>query len=253
MLEAESGLHPHIRQTDPFNSTCRFIHMTSPSLLSDGFLAISDVVPEATLADILAQPEIADDDDSDAGTRDLLDRDWCRALAAALREHLREARLLPPDAVAVQCTLFRKSEATNWKVALHQDLSIPVAQRVEHDALSGWSSKQGVHFVQPPVATLERLLAVRVHLDVCGEGDGPLRVVTGSHRHGRLDPAQAQALRDAHGETECTALAGDLLIMRPLLLHASSKALKPSGRRRVLHFLFGPRDPGFGLRWSTAI
>ncbi|WP_251044641.1 MULTISPECIES: hypothetical protein [unclassified Lysobacter] len=73
------------------------------------------------------------------------------------------------------------------------------------------------------------------------------------HRHGKLDAAHAAALRKARGETECTARPGDLLIMRPLLLHASSKAVEPSGRRRVLHFLFGPHDPGFSLRWSTAI
>lgn len=65
--------------------------------------------------------------------------------------------------------------------------------------------------------------------------------------------AKAHALRQDRGETACTAQPGDLLIMRPLLLHASSKASRPQGRRRVLHFLFGPSDPGHGLRWSLAI
>jgi hypothetical protein len=40
--------------------------------------------------------------------------------------------------------------------------------------------------------------------------------------------------------------------MRPLLLHASSKA-SGSSLRRVLHFLFGPRDLPHGLRWQHAI
>lgn len=225
--------------------------MTPESFAANGFTTIPTAVSPETLAAILAQPQIAAE--TDAGTRDLLEHPWCCDLAAFLRQRLQTAHWLPADALAVQCTLFRKSGAGNWKVALHQDLSIPVAQRIEHPALRGWSSKQGVHFVQPPVATLERLLAVRLHLDPCGEGDGPLRVVPASHRHGRLSPARSQALRDAHGETECTARPGDLLIMRPLLLHASSKAVAPSGRRRVLHFLFGPADPGYGLRWSTAI
>ncbi|MGO1068376.1 phytanoyl-CoA dioxygenase family protein [Lysobacter sp. CA199] len=222
-------------------------------MASDGFLTISAALTTAALARIVAQPDIAAENDSDAGTRNLLPQPWCRSLAVELRERLLHAQVLHADNAAVQCTLFRKSSATNWKVALHQDLSIPVAQRLEHAQLQAWSNKEGGHFVQPPAALLERLVAVRVHMDPCGPGDGPLRVVPGSHRHGKLDAAHAAALRERHGEVECTAQPGDLLIMRPLLLHASSKATSPSGRRRVLHFLFGPHDPGFGLRWSTAI
>lgn len=227
--------------------------MTDSPLASLGFQQIGNAIDPRVLARIAAQPEVADTGDADAGTRELLQHAWCRDLVARLREGLRAARVLDDDAVAVQCTLFRKSEARNWKVALHQDLSIPVARRIAHPALSGWSLKQDRHFVQPPTTLLERMLAVRVHLDACGAGDGPLRVVPGSHRHGRLSPETARGLRAAHGEVECTARPGDLLIMRPLLLHASSKAVQPSGRRRVLHFLFGPRDPGFSLRWSLAI
>ncbi|WP_252255367.1 phytanoyl-CoA dioxygenase family protein [Lysobacter capsici] len=227
--------------------------MTDHTLISQGFQHINAAITAPALAQIAAQPEVADAGDADAGTRELLQQPWCRDLAARLRSHLQAARLLDEDAVAVQCTLFRKSEGRNWNVALHQDLSIPVAQRVAHPALSGWSLKQDRHFVQPPTTLLERTLAVRLHVDACGAGDGPLRVVPGSHRHGRLDPETARRLRTANGEVECTAQPGDLLIMRPLLLHASSKAVQPRGRRRVLHFLFGPRDPGFALRWSLAI
>lgn len=227
--------------------------MTDSPLASLGFQRIGNAIDAPTLAWIAAQPEVADAGEADAGSRDLLQHAWCRDLVARLREGLCAARVLDEDAVAVQCTVFRKSEARNWKVALHQDLSIPVAQRIAHPALSGWSLKQDRHFVQPPTTLLERALAVRLHLDACGAGDGPLRVVPGSHRHGRLSLETARGLRAAHGEVECTARPGDLLIMRPLLLHASSKAVQPSGRRRVLHFLFGPRDPGFGLCWSLAI
>jgi len=53
--------------------------------------------------------------------------------------------------VAVQCTLFDKSADKNWLVALHQDLSIPVHQRILHPECSGWSEKEGVVYAQPPV------------------------------------------------------------------------------------------------------
>src|SRR4051812_114307 len=51
--------------------------------------------------------------------------------------------VLPRGAVAVQCTLFDKSADKNWLVALHQDLSIPVPERVTHPDCSGWSEKEG--------------------------------------------------------------------------------------------------------------
>lgn len=79
-----------------------------------------------------------------AGNRSLLEADWCRALAGRLKQQPALARLLPRDARAVQCTLFEKSVERNWLVALHQDLSIPVAAKVDHPALSGWSSKEAV-------------------------------------------------------------------------------------------------------------
>ena len=44
---------------------------------------------------------------------------------------------------------------------------------------------------------------------------------------------------------------GFAVLMRPLLLHASSKATGAS-RRRVLHFLFGPRQLLLGLAWANA-
>lgn len=91
---------------------------------------------------------------------------------------------------------------------------------------------------------------MRVHLlDDCGIDAGPLRVVPGSHHEGRLGDSEAQAMRDARGEVTCIAARGDALAMRPLLLHASSRARIPA-RRRVLHFLFGPRRLPHGLVWN---
>lgn len=235
-----------------FESTDLFGYLNE-SLNERGFALWRDALGAAQVDGVSALPAVSAAAEDDAGDRELLREPWCAELAAQLRESLIGAGLLATDAVAVQCTLFRKSAGRNWKVALHQDLSIPVAARVDDARLSAWSRKQGGQFVQPPAELLERLLAVRLHLDACGPGDGPLRVVAGSHRHGRLDADAAAALRTARGETECTARRGDLLIMRPLLLHASSKATRPEGRRRVLHFLFGPREPGYALHWSPAI
>ena len=182
------------------------------------------------------------------GSRSPLTQPQCRDMAAQLKARLVEAGLLDAASVAVQCTLFDKTSDRNWLVALHQDTSIP-ASASQPDAALPVSIKEGEPYVQPPLEVLESLLAVRVHLDDCGVDAGPLRVVPGSHRAGRLGDAEARALRDLHGEVTCTAARGDALAMRPLLLHASSRARAPV-RRRVLHFLFGPARLPHGLVWN---
>lgn len=225
--------------------------MWSQDFKDRGYVHLQAAIAAEPLDDIRRQLDALPSDD--AGTRNLLRQGFCRKLIPALREHLHGYGLLLPDAVAVQCTLFRKTHFRNWKVALHQDLGVPVAELVHHPALSGWSQKEGGLFVQPHTDMLDGMLVARLHVDACGVNDGPLRVVPGSHRMGRLSPQRAAELRRREGEVDCEAQPGDVLVMKPLLLHASSKARRPSGMRRVLHFLFGPADPGYGLRWSDAI
>lgn len=189
---------------------------------------------------------------SGAGTRNLLELEWCRGVVDRLRAAPALRDLLPISSVAVQCTLFDKTPDQNWLVALHQDLSIPVGSRVAHPRLVAWSVKEGQNFVQPPDKLLAQLVAVRVHIDECGPENGPLRVVPGSHREGRLAGEAARQLRDRLGEVACVVGRGGALILKPLLLHASSKAISPN-HRRVLHFLFGPALIGYGLRWQHAV
>lgn len=184
------------------------------------------------------------------GTRCLINVPWCRALAGriAADEQLRD--VLPREAVPVQCTLFVKSVERNWLVALHQDLSIPVADRVDSPRCVGWSEKEGGVFVQAPVSVLEEILAVRIHVDDCDEQNGALRVVPGSHRSGRLTSALARQAREERGETSVSVRRGGAMLMRPLLLHASSKA-EVDIPRRVLHFVFGPPSLPEGLSWPS--
>lgn len=184
-----------------------------------------------------------------AGTRTLLSLEWCATLAETLRTHPRLGPHLPTGHVAVQCTFFEKTRIKNWLVSLHQDLSIPVAERVDQPELLGWSEKEDTLYVQPPLAVLQDLVAVRLHIDPCGADDGPLRVVPGTHRIGTVPVEAGPALRQAHGELSCLAAPGDAVVMHPLVLHASSKATGHS-RRRVLHFLFGPPTLPHGLRWQ---
>ena len=186
------------------------------------------------------------------GSRALLSEDWCAALAHQLRANPGISTCLPPDAVAVQCTCFEKSTERNWLVAIHQDLSIPVRRRQEAAGYTRWSVKEGTVFVQPPRPVLESLVAVRLHLDPCGPDDGPLKVIPRTHTLGVLSASDAARMRQTEATVLCTMETGGTLVMRPLLLHASSKSTGHS-RRRVLHFLFGPRTLPTGMQWQHAV
>jgi hypothetical protein len=199
-----------------------------------------------------AGAKVALTEPSAGGTRTLLSQPWCAALADRMRSHPALRELIGPRRVAVQCTYFEKSVGRNWLVPIHQDLSIPVAARVDDASLGAWSEKEGVLFVRPPLSVLDDLVAVRIHLDPCGLEDGPLRVVPGSHCRGLIGDAAANGIRTAGCEKVCLAGVGDALVIRPLLLHASSKGTG-SGRRRILHFVFGPRDLPCGLSWALAV
>ncbi len=220
------------------------------TLLHDqGFVTIPRVVSEELLRDVEQRLETLIV--ARAGTRNLLEHEWCRALAASIRNHASLADCLQPASVAVQCTYFDKSPLRNWRVAFHQDLAVPTLLRSNHPELGAWSEKEGQLFVHAPASLLAQLLAVRLHIDPATTFNGPLRMLPGSHSLGRLTPAQIQHARATVPEVACTAQAGDVLLMRPLILHASSKGTVPA-RRRVLHFLFAPQNPGYDIRWQHA-
>jgi len=207
-----------------------------------GFVSLHGLLDEAQCAQLIGQlPTI-----SGAGTRALLGQPWCAGLARRLLASDALAGILPDGHIAVQCTFFEKSEAVNWLVPVHQDLSIPVRERVGAEGVRAWSRKEDGWYVQPPLALLEQLVAVRVHLDECGADDGPLFVVPGSHKQGVIHARDAAPMRVR--EQACLATAGDALAMRPLLLHRSSKSSGAS-KRRVLHFLFGPASMPQGIEW----
>jgi hypothetical protein len=213
-----------------------------------GYAVIPELVDAAELGTIVRfVDELVHDG---VGTRRLIELPWCSELAKRLMHDHRVSGFLPVGAVPVQCTLFLKSMENNWLVSLHQDLSIPVAERVDVPGCQGWSEKEGELFVQPPVSLLENVLTLRLHFDECNERNGALRVVPGSHRLGRLAADEAGRAKKSRGEVYVQVPRGGAMIMKPLLLHASSKA-SIGGMRRVLHFVFGPAELPGALRWPA--
>jgi ectoine hydroxylase-related dioxygenase (phytanoyl-CoA dioxygenase family) len=101
-------------------------------------------------------------------------------------------------------------------------------------------------------ALVGRMLAIRVHLDDCGPDNGPLRMIPGSQRGGVLDSSQIDGWRNRGPEVACPVGRGGLVVLRPLVLHASSPAGRPS-RRRVLHIEYAAPDLPGGLEWFEAV
>lgn len=220
------------------------------SLDAQGYVVLGPIVSEPVCDSLLRVVE-ASTQRRQAGSRRLLDEPEVAQIARILRDESVLADLLPPTAVAVQCTLFSKHMQSNWSVAPHQDLSIPVSARLEISGWTGWSRKQNAWFVQPPVTILETLIAVRLQLDPVDASSGPLRVMPGSHRHGRLALESLARMTSAQ-MTPCLVERGGTLVMKPLLVHASGKMAATSARR-VLHFLYGPSQLPDGLRWADVI
>lgn len=215
------------------------INLTKKQFADNGFVVINHVMTTSALKALAQRCEL--EVTTALGTRNLLNFEWVKELAQALKKNASVKALLPHDAVAVQCTYFSKDSQTNWSVALHRDLSIPVKKQLHVNGWSAWSKKEGLLYVQPPRSVLSTLLAVRLHLEDNDENNGALELVPGSHRHNQ-PPVQ---------RVVGAVKQGGILAMNPLTLHASTK-LK-SGKRRVLHFLFGPKELPDGMAWAVSI
>lgn len=154
--------------------------------------------------------------------------------------------------VLVRSILFDKQSESNWRVPWHQDTTIAVRERIDAAGFGPWSVKAGVVHVRPPVAVLDSMVTLRLHLDDTDESNGALEVVPGSHRHGLLEADELRSHVESNSSRLCTARAGDALLMKPLVLHASSKSTDPFRRRRVIHLEFAGVDLPAGLAWCEA-
>ncbi len=176
------------------------------------------------------------------------------------------APVLGPTAIPVRGILFDKVPQANWHVGWHQDCAIAVSEKRDTTELremgfGPWSVKAGVAHVEPPTHVLENMLTLRVHLDDCDEHNGPMRVIAGSHRHGKLNVEDIRRCVAQREAVTCCLQRGGVLAMRPLLLHASSPAqhdAAPGGpprpaHRRVVHIEYaGATTLPAALRWAVA-
>jgi ectoine hydroxylase-related dioxygenase (phytanoyl-CoA dioxygenase family) len=208
--------------------------MWQSDVANRGFAIISDVLTRADIVAILKNLDKENVLRSRAGLRHALALPSVAALAWDPKL-LRLAReILGKKAFPYHATLFDKSPDANWLVVWHQDTALPLRERRDAPGWGPWSLKRGVVYAHAPASALNKILALRVHLDDSAAQNGPLRVLPGSHAQGVLTDDDIHQLASRISSVECVVSQGGILAMRPLLIHASSKS-KSETKRRVLH------------------
>jgi ectoine hydroxylase-related dioxygenase (phytanoyl-CoA dioxygenase family) len=215
----------------------------------DGFLIVENVLAIDAVEQIGAMLDALQRDR--ANVRNVL------AAAPRIRELLRSngvfeltGELLAGEPLLTRAILFDKKPGANWAVGWHQDVTVAVRQRLDVPGFTSWSVKEGIPHVHPPVDVLAQMVTVRLHIDDCAEENGSLQVLPASHLHGRLSDEEINQWSKLSAVT-CAAVAGNAIVMRPLLLHRSSPAKEPS-HRRVLHLDFAAEELPGGLEWNVA-
>lgn len=148
----------------------------------------------------------------------------------------------------VRAILFDKTPDNNWLVAWHQDKSVALSNKIEIDGWGPWTVKAGVHHVQPPQDVLDNLITCRIHLDDTPKENGCLKVINGSDKYGVLATSKVVEIAKSQEHTDCEVMAGDCIAMRPLIIHASSKASNPKNRR-VIHIEYTAYNLPEGINW----
>lgn len=204
------------------------------------------VLPEDEVANLAAR--LDDDLQGRPGRRLLLDAFTVQMLASTGRIGAIAARFLGPTAQPVRAVLFDKTQAMNWMVAWHQDRTIAVRQRLDAPGFGPWSVKDGIVHVAPPIAVLEQMVTLRLHIDACDDDNAPLLIALGSHQLGQVASDAVEAAIGQRPVHACHADAGDVWAYSTPILHASARSVSDR-RRRVLQIDYAADALPNGLEW----
>jgi len=205
-----------------------------------GYAILPDIFPHNEISegiDVLPQSQLKR---SRAGARHILSVPAVCKIAKDPRLLAIARGVLGQAAIPFRATLFDKSPSSNWLVAWHQDTALPLAKKIEESGWGPWSIKDAVIYAHAPREALEQILALRVHLDDSTLANGPLRVMPDTHCDGVLTDSEIQKRASKSQGAGCTVARGGVIAMRPLIVHASSKAENDSPRH-VLHIEYASR------------
>ncbi len=185
-----------------------------------------------------------------SGARDLF-RLWPGSAELARAPALLDALLadLGAGAGVVRGLYFDKPPGAGWALPWHKDYTVAVRAHRQLGRFRKPTTKAGVPHLEAPTDLLARMLTARIHLDDMTDENGPLRVIPGSHRFDRT------ADDEAREPVVIRCRAGDVLLMRPLLTHASGHADPATERhRRIVHLECAPAgEMGDGYEWREFV
>jgi len=228
-------------------------------LVADGFALLPGVfTPDEVMVALTEWNDVCESNTTDPailakdgpayGARNLLQL-WPRVMELARRSKLRDPliELLGSNAGVVRALYFDKPPGHTWALPWHKDYSIAVADHCGGDIFTKPTTKAGVPHVLGSPELLHEMVTARIHLDDVTIGNGPLRVIPGTHHYFESGPEE---LREP--VTVCCS-AGDVLLMRPLLTHSSGHSNTNANlHRRIVHLECAPSPelPG-GYRWHS--
>jgi predicted DNA-binding transcriptional regulator YafY len=157
-------------------------------------------------------------------------------------------KAIDPGLFLSKAIFFDKNPQSNWYVTWHQDTVINVKERIETKGFTGWTRKNGVHGVIAPEDILRNIVTIRIHLDDADDTNGALQVLPGSHQK-KFTDEEISLIAANSIPYLCEVNACGVHLMRPLLLHASSKATSQK-HRRVVHLEFTSSELPNGLEWA---
>ena len=210
------------------------------SLDRQGFEIVLNVFSPQEIDSVAESISLSSISRSRAGMRHALQVAAVRSLAESGPLLKLAAQALVHGAFPFRATLFDKSAQSNWLVVWHQDTALPLKQRREVAGWGPWSVKAETICAHAPASALEQVLAVRVHLDDSNAENGVLKILPGTHLSGVLSDDGIHELAARTPAVECCVPAGGVLLMRPLVVHASSKT-RSATPRRVVHIEYASR------------
>ncbi|MFK7784244.1 MAG: WYL domain-containing protein [Crocinitomicaceae bacterium] len=154
---------------------------------------------------------------------------------------------IDPKAFLVKAIYFDKPESHNWYVTWHQDIPINVKEKIDTNNYTSWTMKKGIQSVCPPEEISKNIFSIRIHLDHVNEQNGVLKVIPGSHKQ-RFSDDEIKTITANSSPNICEVYEGGIQLMKPLLLHASSKS-KNQKKRRVIHLEFSSLELPGDLDW----
>lgn len=240
----QNGVDLYKSQLDKSNAVA-----AARKLMKNGYSVLNDIYTRKELRRIgkILHDYFAHSDEQTFGKRMLL-KDIPDLKKELLNRNILEiVKAIDPKAFLTKAIYFDKPDSNNWYVTWHQDVPINVTKKIVTDGYTSWTNKNEINSVCPPEEILKSIFTIRIHLDTTNAQNGALKVIPGSHSK-RFTDTERESITQHVNPTIVDVAEGGIQLMKPLLLHASSKAQNQK-RRRVIHLEFCSHELPGELDW----